>query len=154
MSALSFQLSAAVVEMKKLLVCGLAVAAVGAAIYLLVHRSPPAAAKRPRLNLVLISIDTVRADYLQIYSAGGAPTPNLLRIAREGFVFTNAIAQVPFTLPSHCTMLTGTYPMKHHVQENTASKLSTQALTLAEALKAEGYQTAGFIGSLVLESGT
>src|SRR4029079_683788 len=105
-------------------------------------------------NLILISIDTVRADYLQIYNSQGARTPNLLRLAKEGFLFTNAISQVPFTLPSHCTMLTGTYPMKHGVQENIATKLSEDSLTLAEVLKSRGYQTAGFIGALVLESGT
>ena len=105
-------------------------------------------------NLILISIDTVRADYLQIYNPQGARTPNLLRLAKEGFLFTNAISQVPFTLPSHCTMLTGTYPMKHGVQENIATKLSDDSLTLAEVLKSRGYQTAGFIGALVLESGT
>jgi arylsulfatase A-like enzyme/lipopolysaccharide biosynthesis regulator YciM len=105
-------------------------------------------------NLLLISIDTVRADYLQLYNPKGAPTPNLIRLAQIGFLFTDAISQVPFTLPSHCTMLTGTYPMKHLVQENVGSKLGDDAITLAEVLKSNGYQTAGFIGALVLESGT
>lgn len=106
------------------------------------------------LNLILISIDTVRADYLQLYNPNGAPTPNLVRLAQNGFLFTDAISQVPFTLPSHSTMLTGTYPMKHLVQENVGSKLGDDALTLAEVMKSKGYQTVGFIGSLVLESGT
>src|SRR5262245_61480748 len=105
-------------------------------------------------NLILVSIDTVRDDYLQLYNSSGAPTPNLNRLAAKGFVFTDVISQVPFTLPSHCTMLTGTYPMKHLVQENTTSKLPQSALTLAEVLKSNGYSTAGFVGSLVLESAT
>jgi arylsulfatase A-like enzyme/lipopolysaccharide biosynthesis regulator YciM len=105
-------------------------------------------------NLLLISIDTCRADYLQLYNQNGAPTPNLVRLATNGFLFTNAISQVPFTLPSHSTMLTGTYPMKHLVQENVGSKLGDDAVTLAEVLKSNGYQTAGFIGAVVLESGT
>ena len=105
-------------------------------------------------NLILVSIDTVRTDYLQLYNPSGAPTPNLNRLADKGFVFTDAISQVPFTLPSHCTMLTGTYPMKHLVQENTATKLPESALTLAEVLKSNGYDTAGFVGSIVLETHT
>lgn len=110
--------------------------------------------KQQTHNVILISIDTVRADYLQIYNPEGAPTPNLRKMADNGYLFANAIAQVPFTLPSHCTMLTGTYPMKHLVQENIATRLADEALTLAEVLKSQGYETAGFIGSLVLESGT
>ncbi len=110
--------------------------------------------KNEPYNLLLISIDTVRADYLQLYNPNGAPTPNLVRLAKNGFLFTDAISQVPFTLPSHSTMLTGTYPMKHLVQENVGSKLGDDAVTLAEVLKSNGYQTAGFIGALVLESGT
>jgi arylsulfatase A-like enzyme/lipopolysaccharide biosynthesis regulator YciM len=113
-----------------------------------------AAPKHQPFNLLLISIDTCRADYLQLYNSNGAPTPNLIRLAKSGFLFTDAISQVPFTLPSHSTMLTGTYPMKHLVQENVGSKLGDDALTLAEVLKSKGYQTAGFIGALVLESGT
>ena len=105
-------------------------------------------------NLILISIDTIRADYLQIYKPDGAPTPNLAKIAANGFLFKNVIAQVPFTLPSHSTMLTGTYPVKHKVHGNIATKLGDDAVTLAEVMKSRGYQTAGFIGALVLESGT
>ncbi len=103
-------------------------------------------------NLILISIDTVRDDCLQLYNPAGAPTPGLNRIASNGYLFTDVISQVPFTLPSHSTMLTGTYPMKHLVQENTHSKLASSALTLAEVMKQNGYQTAGFIGSIVLAS--
>ena len=108
----------------------------------------------PAFHLILISIDTVRTDYLQIYNPAGVPTPNLSKLASTGYLFTNVIAQVPFTLPSHSTMLTGTYPVKHKVQENIAAKLGEDALTLAEVLKSQGYETAGFIASLVLESGT
>jgi arylsulfatase A-like enzyme/Tfp pilus assembly protein PilF len=110
--------------------------------------------KKSSYNLILISIDTVRTDFLQLYNPKGAPTPNLNRLASKGFLFTDVISQVPFTLPSHCTMLTGTYPIKHLVQENTTSKLPESALTLTEVLKSNGYSTAGFVGALVLESGT
>lgn len=123
--------------------------------YFLWLRNPdtPKKDKRP-LNVVLISIDTVRPDFLELYDPAGAPTPNLKRISAHAFLFTNAISQVPFTLPSHCTMLTGTYPMKHGVAENTATKLSENSLTLAEVLKLNGYNTAGFAGSVVLEART
>lgn len=109
------------------------------------HREP--------LNVILISIDTVRDDALSLYNpTGGAPTPNLDRIAEKSYLFTDMISQVPFTLPSHCTMLTGTYPMKHLVQENIKTKLADSAVTLAEVFKQNGYTTAGFIGSIVLAS--
>jgi arylsulfatase A-like enzyme/Tfp pilus assembly protein PilF len=108
----------------------------------------------PAYNLILISIDTVRADYLQVYNPAGVPTPNLSKLTEHAYLYANVIAQVPFTLPSHSTMLTGTYPVKHRVQENIGAKLGENAVTLAEVLKANGYQTAGFIGALVLESGT
>ena len=139
--------------MKKYLLFGAAI--VGILILVFAFKSTKKIApKNEPYNLLLISIDTVRADYLQLYNPNGAPTPNLVRLAENGFLFTEAISQVPFTLPSHSTMLTGTYPMKHLVQENVGSKLGDDAVTLAEVLKSNGYQTAGFIGALVLESDT
>jgi len=119
-------------------------------------RSDPAGSPfpfgKPSYNLILISIDTVRDDALGLYNPKGAPTPALDRISSNSYTFTDVISQVPFTLPSHCTMLTGTYPMKHLVQENTRSSLPESAITLAEVLKQNGYATAGFIGSIVLGS--
>jgi arylsulfatase A-like enzyme/tetratricopeptide (TPR) repeat protein len=117
-------------------------------------RSSPLAfeSKKGPYNLILISIDTVRTDALQLYNQNGAPTPSLNRISEKGHVFNDFISQVPFTLPSHCTMLTGTYPMKHLVQENTRDRLSDRSLTLAEVLKSRGFKTAGFIGAVVLAS--
>jgi arylsulfatase A-like enzyme/predicted Zn-dependent protease len=141
--------------MRKPAVAVLAVLLMGAAVYVLRHRAPVATIEKTRpLNLILISIDTVRTDFLQLYNSAGAPTPSLMRMSRRGFVFRNAIAQAPVTLPSHCTMLTGTYPMFHRVRENTTARLADSSLTLAEVLRTRGYQTAGFVGSLVLESGT
>ena len=139
--------------MKKYLLFGVAIVVILilAFTFRSTKRIPP---KNEPYNLLLISIDTVRADYLQLYNPNGAPTPNLVHLAKNGFLFTDAISQVPFTLPSHSTMLTGTYPMKHLVQENVGAKLGDDAVTLAEVLKSSGYQTAGFIGALVLESGT
>jgi arylsulfatase A-like enzyme/predicted negative regulator of RcsB-dependent stress response len=129
------------------------VVALGLSAYFFFRQSPFVlqSKKRPS-NLILISIDTVRTDYLDLYNRNGAPTPALNRIAEKGTVFSDLISQVPFTLPSHCTMLTGTYPMKHLVQENTHDKLSSSAVTLAEVLKSSGYRTGGFVGSIVLDS--
>lgn len=138
----------------KWVLSAIGVAALLFLLYRTLERPETIEQQQQQRNVILISIDTVRADYLQIYNSGGVPTPNLQKIADRGFLFTNAIAQVPFTLPSHSTMLTGTYPMKHLVQENIATRLGDDAVTLAEVLKSNGYQTAGFIGSLVLESGT
>lgn len=127
--------------------------ALGLSGYFFFRSSTPASdSNKAPYNLILISIDTVRTDALQLYNEKGAPTPSLNRISEKGHVFTDLISQVPFTLPSHCTMLTGTYPMKHLVQENTHDRLSDRALTLAEVLKGGGFKTAGFIGAVVLAS--
>ncbi len=141
--------------MKKTLFYLIPVSAVFIAGYFFLLRNPVITKKQKEpYNVVLISIDTVRPDFMELYDPDGAPTPNLNRMAGHSFLFTNAISQVPFTLPSHCTMLTGTYPMKHGVAENTTSKLSEDSLTLAEVLKSNGYNTAGFAGSVVLEART
>ena len=69
-------------------------------------------------TVILISIDTLRADYLKLYDVKGVATPNIEQVANEGAKFQNVITQVPYTLPSHCTMLTGVYPVAHHVRDN------------------------------------
>ncbi|MCI0416951.1 sulfatase-like hydrolase/transferase [bacterium] len=113
--------------------------------------SPPPKIKP---TVVLISIDTLRADYLKLYSSKGVSTPNLEQIAREGVIFKNVIAQVPYTLPSHSTMLTGIYPAAHRVRDNVRDALPASIPTLAEVFKKNGYQTSGFAGSMVLSHQT
>jgi arylsulfatase A-like enzyme len=107
-----------------------------------------------RRSVILISIDTLRADYLKLYAPGGAATPHLEQVAREGVTFRNVIAQVPYTLPSHCTMLTGMYPAAHRVRDNVRDVLPAQIPTIAQILESNGYDTAGFAGSMVLSRQT
>jgi choline-sulfatase len=103
-------------------------------------------------NVLLISIDTCRADHLGCYGYPLDTTPNIDAIASEGIVFEQAISPLPFTLPAHCTMLTGTIPPYHGVIDNTDYKLSEGNVTLGELLKKQGYLTAGFVSSFILDS--
>ncbi|GAB4123980.1 MAG: hypothetical protein Kow001_21150 [Acidobacteriota bacterium] len=112
--------------------------------------SPPSAAVRP--NVLLISIDTLRADHLSCYGNTRIHTPALDRLAAEGILFERAFTPVPITLPAHASLLTGTYPLAHGVRDNSGFVLPDAAETLAEALRREGYATAAFVGSFVLDS--
>lgn len=98
-----------------------------------------------RPNLVLITLDTVRADHLSAYGYGRATTPNLDRAARQGVLFENAIATSSWTFPSHASMFTGLLPHQHGA--NYSSPLATGCLTLAQALESEGYDTAAFVAN-------
>jgi arylsulfatase A-like enzyme len=95
----------------------------------------------PRPNVVLISLDTLRADYVGAYGSGLETTPNLDRLAEEGVLFENAVAPYPSTTASHMSLLTGTYPDVHDVLGPTRV-LSKELATLAEILSGHGYQTA------------
>jgi arylsulfatase A-like enzyme len=101
-------------------------------------------------NVVLITIDTVRADRVGCYGYRQARTPNLDALAREGILFKTVVASVPLTLPSHCSILTGTYPTLHGVRDNLGYKLGDSPPTLAALLKGNGYLTAAFVGADVL----
>ncbi len=107
-------------------------------------------AEAPR-NLLLITIDTLRADHLSCNGADNVVTPNLDRLAREGVNFSRVRAPVPLTLPSHASILTGNYPPTHGVRENATAPLSEEQLTLQEVLQSNGYETAAFLGSFVLD---
>jgi len=103
-------------------------------------------------NILLISIDTCRADYLSCYGYSRKTTPNIDAVAAEGFLFENVISPVPMTLPAHCSMLTGTTPLHHGIHDNIGYKLGPSNITLAEILSENGYKTAAVIGSFVLDS--
>ncbi len=105
-----------------------------------------------RPNIILITIDTLRSDRLGCYGYSLADTPNIDRLASDGIRFKTAVAQVPLTLPSHATILTGTLPTAHGVRDNIGYKLGPEQRTLAELLKSAGYVTAAFVGSYVLSS--
>ncbi len=104
-----------------------------------------------RLNVLLITVDTTRADYLGCYGGTAAPTPNMDRLAREGTLFRRCSTSAVMTLPSHCTIMTGLYPFVHGVRQNGTGHLPTAAKTLAEVLKSAGFVTAASIGSYVLD---
>ena len=102
-------------------------------------------------NILLISIDTCRADHLSCYGATHVATPHIDAVAREGVLFENAIAPVPLTLPSHCTLLTGTNPPYHGVHDNAGFRLGPSHMTLAEILKEQGFTTGAVIAASVLK---
>ena len=103
-------------------------------------------------RIVLISIDTCRADYLSCYGYRRKTTPNIDKLAEEGVLFENVISPVPLTLPAHSSMLTGTIPPYHGVHENHDYQLSESNTTLAEILKDQGFTTGAIISAFVLDS--
>lgn len=104
-----------------------------------------------RVSVVLVTIDTLRADYVGCYG-GDIPTPHLDQVAGEGSVFLDATAHSPLTLPSHSSILTGTTPIYHGVKDNGRYRLPDEIDTLAEILKGAGYSTAAFVGALPVHS--
>ncbi|HEX9635990.1 MAG TPA: sulfatase-like hydrolase/transferase [Acidobacteriota bacterium] len=126
--------------------------AVHGAILLGALLAQPASDPRPAPpNLLLITIDTLRADALGCY--GGAPdsTPRLDRLAAEGVRFANAYAHVPLTLPSHTSILTGRYPFEHGIRDNGGYRFAGRQPTLASLLKARGYRTGAFVSAFPLD---
>lgn len=105
-------------------------------------------------NVVLVTIDTLRADHVGCYGGGPGATPALDALAAEGLRFSNAISPVPLTRPAHASLLTGLYPPEHGVRDNLPGKLDPSIATLASRLKAAGYQTAAFVGSFLLGRGS
>src|SRR6185295_6922918 len=86
------------------------------------------------------------------YGNSKVKTPNFDRLAREGVLFQNAFCQVPLTLPSHASILSGTYPMSHGFRDQGQTQSNRKTTNLAGALRQEGYRTAAFVGSFVLDS--
>ena len=103
-------------------------------------------------NVVLISMDTTRADVCGCYGITFNITPNIDVLATEGILFENAYAPLSLTLPAHSTMLTGTIPPYHGVHDNLNYKLADSNVTLAEILKDNGFVTGAIIGSVILDS--
>ena len=112
---------------------------------------PDRGAKEPP-NLLLITIDTLRADRVSCYDSGQLKTPNIDRLAEGGIVFRRAFAETTTTLPSHANILLGLNPLRHGVHDNSNFVVGKEFLTLAEHLKAAGYTTAAFIGGFPLDS--
>jgi choline-sulfatase len=107
-------------------------------------------AKVPR-NLLLISIDTLRADHLGCYGYRAAQTPRIDALAEGGLRFETATTVVPLTLPAHSSLMTGTFPAWHGVRDNGGFYLGDEQVTLAKVLRGQGYHTGGFVGAFVLD---
>jgi len=105
-----------------------------------------------RLNVLLITIDTLRADRLSCYNSEHVKTPNIDFLAAKSTLFTRAFAHTPMTLPSHANILLGTTPVHHGVHDNMNFRVKDEYLTLAEHLKKEGYSTGAFVGAFPLDS--
>ena len=103
-------------------------------------------------NLLIITLDTTRADSIGIYGNTKTKTPNIDNLGQNGIVFKNCYAPVPLTLPSHCSIFTGRYPIAHQVRNNGTYYLNNHELTLAEIFKNRGYQTSAIIASFTLFS--
>jgi arylsulfatase A-like enzyme/Flp pilus assembly protein TadD len=104
--------------------------------------------------VVLVTIDTLRADRVGAYGGITAATPNLDRLASRGVTFVDATAHAPLTAPSHASILTGQYPTRHLLRDNGGFALAARSQTLAELLRTDGYHTAAFVASYVLNRGT
>lgn len=104
--------------------------------------------------VVVISIDTLRADRLPAYGYRPGRTPALDAFAREAVLFERAYAHAPQTLPSHTSLFTGQLPFDHAVRDNLGFTLAPDATTLATLFRAAGYTTAGFVSSYVLRAET
>jgi arylsulfatase A-like enzyme/tetratricopeptide (TPR) repeat protein len=116
-------------------------------------RAPaPAIRRDPAQNVLLVTIDTLRADALGAYGNQAATTPWIDRLATGGVRFTAAHASTVITLPSHATILSGLYPFHHGVRENAGFRFPAEADTLATLLKAKGYRTAAFVSAFPLDS--
>jgi len=107
-----------------------------------------AAVERP--NVILITIDTTRADRMGFLGSAKGLTPNLDALAKQGIVFTRAYSQVPLTSPSHISILSGTYPQFHHVND-FGMPLAKSIPYLPQILHDHGYKTAAFVGSVILD---
>ena len=106
----------------------------------------------PEYNIVLITFDTTRADRIGCYGVEEVHTPNIDRLADNGTVYERCIAPTPITQPSHSTLLTGLYPFRHGIRDNSVGRLSPNVKTLAELLKDNGYATGAAVGAFVLDA--
>jgi arylsulfatase A-like enzyme/predicted Zn-dependent protease len=130
-----------------------AVALLAAAAWLAVRFLSAPGRQRPSrdLNVILVTIDTLRADHVGAYGAGLARTPALDALAAEGTMFGHCVAQVPLTLPSHTSLLSSTYPTFNQVRDNGGFQAPAELTLLSEVLREQSMATAAFIGAFVLQ---
>lgn len=113
---------------------------------------PPAVPPGP--DILLVTIDTLRADRVGAYGDPRAQTPTLDALAREGVLFREVLATAPTTLPSHASLMTGRLPRDHKARDNAGYSLAKDVPTLAETLGARGWSTGGFVSASVLNAAT
>jgi len=113
--------------------------------------APPVGAKPP--NIILITLDTTRADRMGFLGSKRGLTPKLDVLAKQSVVFTRAYSQIPLTTPSHAVLLTGTYPQFNHL-DGLIQPLRTDLPYLPDLLHQRGYHTAAFVGAMVLDPAT
>ena len=131
--------------------CSAAAAIVGAAMLTACSPAPPAAVDGP---IVLISIDTLRADRLPAYGYTKIRTPHIDRLAADGVLFEHAYSHSPQTLPAHTSMFTGRLPFEHGVRDNIGFSVKEGERLLAQALRERGYASGGFVSAYVLRHQT
>jgi arylsulfatase A-like enzyme/Flp pilus assembly protein TadD len=108
----------------------------------------------PRAPVVLVSVDTLRADHLPAYGYHDVDTPGLDALQKDSVVFDNALSPVPLTLPAHTSLFTGLLPYQHGVRDNIGYRLSPKTTTLASFLRQLGYATGGAVSAFVLDHAT
>src|SRR5262245_33348280 len=111
----------------------------------------PRGVSRDWLNLVVVTLDTTRADRIGAYGAKDVETPAFDRLATEGVLFEQAVSVAPLTLPAHSSIFTVKFPPEHGVRDNGGFFLGPDQLTLAEVLKTRGYRTGAFVAAYVLD---
>ncbi|HET6319643.1 MAG TPA: sulfatase-like hydrolase/transferase, partial [Chloroflexota bacterium] len=112
--------------------------------------APPPAPPPAARHLVLVTIDTLRADRLGCYGSRNVATPHLDRLAAAGAMAVHATVHVPLTRPSHISIFTGLLPAEHGIRDNVSPTLAPEVPTLAPMLKAAGFRTGAFVSSIVL----
>ena len=122
------------------------------AFFLPVTSRPLTAAVPGKPNILLITVDTLRADHLGCYGDTSIRTPAIDALAARGVLFTRAFAHTPSTLPSHTNILLGLTPNAHGVHDNSNFIVRKDFLTMAEWLKGQGYATGAFVGAFPLDS--
>jgi arylsulfatase A-like enzyme len=103
-------------------------------------------------SILLVTLDTVRADRIGAYGHADALTPAIDALAHEGVLFEAAIAPTPITLPTHASILTGVYPTAHGVHANGLHALGDEAVLVSEVLRGRGWRTGAFVGSYILQA--
>jgi choline-sulfatase len=140
----------------KTFLIGLAVLLAAAAVVFYLSRPGRANFERLRggkdFNVILITVDTLRADKIGCYGAPLVKTPTMDLFAARGIRYERCISQTPLTLPSHTTIFTGTLPVYHGVRDNGGFVVPSELVTMAETFKDRGYDTAAFVAAYVLDS--